>query len=87
MSKQGGLAVTDSLMETMDKRRYSYKLILGIRSDLFLKKTCGETLIIFDMGGWGLHKKMEQAGAELCQAQLPTGILLNCDLHQLSYID
>ena len=21
----------------------------------------------------------EQAGAELCQAQLPTGILLNCD--------
>ena len=23
--------------------------------------------------------KEKQAGAELCQAQLPTGILLNCD--------
>ena len=34
-----------------------------------------------------IHKKEQQAGAELCQAQLPTGILLNCDLHLLSYID
>ena len=25
------------------------------------------------------HKQMEQAGAELGQAQLPTGILLYCD--------
>ena len=28
-----------------------------------------------------------QAEAELCQAQLPTGILLNSDYNLLSYID
>ena len=31
--------------------------------------------------------KLKQAGAELGQAQLPTGIWLYCDYHLLPYID